>query len=739
VKRRFGLLLLAALPLALWLYTTRAPLQRDRISEPAPAGAERGLPARPGPPQATAEPSGARESAPAEPEITAAPPEPGEAPDPPTPERPGPGQALLRVLAVARETGAPLGGLALGLRPADEEEEEREWDFSTQADPARGVEGDDVLTRPDGRAEFVVRAGYDYELYGGGWSGVAGEARLTPLALTEGEQREVRLAFPTAWLREWHGRVVEFESGRPRDGIGVVVLDAGADTLAEMAELARGTTRGDGRIALRVPEWRRLIVRLEAEGYVASGARLKDEEASSPESAQELALRRTATLAVHVLDSDGAPAAGIEVRVRVPVWGLIEGLIRLDDQVWRAVTAADGRCELPAVPSAADLFVTLARGERTLEWTSMEESFRLEPDERRELEVRLEAGIELGVRVRDGASRPLAEASFALFETSLSFAHPFWRETMLDRWIADSHLSGEKLANGTTDAEGRFVIAHVRPGSYWLAPIDEDLPEAFWYFAIPTGAARHALELTLDRGLLVQGRVIGPDGKGVGDASLWCRTPDGRRSLGEESRADGSFALGPLVAGTYLLGARGGSDPFLAPSAAIEAQAGGPPVTLAMGWGGRIRLAPVDEAGRALGQGTVRLFAGGREVASGDLEVAHVSPGVYDLVFWADEGRIGLRRGLAVRARDDLVVPLEVSPGAVLVFPARNEWGEVERVTLEWEGLDLGWVHGSQYAVGPGSTTVRCFRLGADGEPVLAGAHTRQLAAGEEWQVELPR
>lgn len=60
--------------------------------------------------------------------------------DPPTPAAPAPGQALLRVRAVALEGGAALEGIELDLLALDESDEEHEWRSSTQSDPARGVE-----------------------------------------------------------------------------------------------------------------------------------------------------------------------------------------------------------------------------------------------------------------------------------------------------------------------------------------------------------------------------------------------------------------------------------------------------------------------------------------------------------------------------------------------------------------------------------------------------------------------
>src|SRR5262245_28901893 len=59
--------------------------------------------------------------------------------DPPTPARPGPAQALLRVEVVARETAKALAGVQLGLS-STADDDDHEWRTSTQSDPSRGVE-----------------------------------------------------------------------------------------------------------------------------------------------------------------------------------------------------------------------------------------------------------------------------------------------------------------------------------------------------------------------------------------------------------------------------------------------------------------------------------------------------------------------------------------------------------------------------------------------------------------------
>ncbi len=530
--------------------------------------------------------------------------------DPPTPERPGPGQALLRVEAVALESGAPLAGVELRLFGADDEEEGRDWASSTQTDPARGVENDDVLTDSAGRGEFIVQADYAYELNGAGANGLSDEVDLELAPLREGEQRVVRLALPTAWNFEWHGRVIDGESERALVGVEVVACSARAERIEELVEIARARTVGDGRVVLRLPAWERWLVRCELPGFFSGGS-LVQKAASSFETAQDVVLRRPAALSVSVLDPDGSPAEGIEVRVSVPPWGFIEDW-HGEWARWSLLTGPDGRCAFSELPSAADVFVQLLRGERVLEWTEMAEKFQLQPGERRELEFRLPAGVALNGVVTDRERRPLGGVRLRLLTASIALERPLVAERLLGTWHSPEHMSGRQVASAITDEAGRFTIEEVAPGSWSIGPNEhEDLPSLLWPFVIRREESAPFVELVLDRGLTLEGTVLAPDGESrVRGAAVSCwgtgRLAD-IRLWGEYSDEEGRFRLGPLPAGTYIVQATSADDPLHAKSIEVEAVAGGPPVQVQMRWGGVLRILPTDPEGRPL-QGDVNLL-----------------------------------------------------------------------------------------------------------------------------------
>jgi hypothetical protein len=168
---------------------------------------------------APALPTLVREAVPVEKHVGAN--EAADSPDSLTPGRPGPEQALLRVEVVALETGKPLSGARLFMSPTDDSVE-HEWISSTQPDPSRGVENDDVLTDTEGRGEFVLQTGFAYTLIGDGESGLADEGELALEPLRAGEEREVCLALRTSWDFDWHGRVEDGETGLPIVGAEVI-------------------------------------------------------------------------------------------------------------------------------------------------------------------------------------------------------------------------------------------------------------------------------------------------------------------------------------------------------------------------------------------------------------------------------------------------------------------------------------------------------------------------------------
>jgi hypothetical protein len=664
-----------------------------------------------------------------------------EVPDPPTPAHPGPGEALLRVEITALETGAPLAGVELGIYPVDDDENDREWSFSTQSDPARGVEGDEVVTDAGGRGEFVLRASTPYRLRASGPNGLADEGWEEFAPLAEGEERTLRMGLATAWTFDWHGRVVDGETEQPLAGVEVVARTNSGDSIDESIELARGRTVGDGRIVLRLPAWQHAIVRCEAPGHFWGGSRVR-EEAASPDAAQTVTLRRPAGLAGTVLGSDGSAVPDIEVSVAAPAWQLIEGSY-WDDVLWTGVSNADGRCAFPELPSAVELFVTLRRGERVLAWThSSTDALRLEPGESHAVEWQLAGGARVTGRLVDHGGAPQAGVELVLRAAQLPITNPRLEPLYTGRLVRkeSSDRNAPSVARTSTETDGSFAFEDVSAGGWMLEFDSKGFPELALPFVVHAGEELVELAPVVDRGLAIRGRVLDPEGAPVNGTSIWARgTGVELRFVGArgESRVDGSFTLEPVCAGTYLLETLPLDDPFVARSEPVACRAGDAAVELRLRWGGTLEVTSIDAASGEEVDSRVSVRPA-REGAYETLgwEQQHLPAGHYEVVAWTKD-TIGVLPDLLVGERSAATVDVLLAPGARVSF---GDWSDP---ALDVHGLEvfagaLLRSTGDPLLVPAGPVRVRAWHERLDGtrETVLELEHT--LAAGEEWVVTPP-
>lgn len=662
--------LVASVAVSVWLWLA---LARSRG-----ASAEHAVPAESAPsaaraspePSGAPEPSAAREALPSVAKERKTP--DADDSDPPTPERPGPGQALLRVEVVALETGAPLAGIQLWLW----NEDDIELATSTQTDPARGLEGDDVRTDAAGRAEFVVVAGRSYGITGSDETGKANTRDFQPKLelLVKGQERALHFALPTAWTRDWYGRMVDGETGAPLVGAEVVALLSDSDKpLAGLVQLARALTDGDGRVSFRLPSWTGVTARCAVAGYFW-GACSTEDEAGEPEAAQAVALHRVAALDVTVHEADGHPAPGFEVRMGLNSFELTHES-RSEFLEWKAVTDAAGRCSFAELPSKISLRLHVQHGEGVLVHPSgwiESDGVELAPGEHRALELRLDAGIRLSGRVLDSAGIPLAGVKLILAQGSAYMAGTLLPGPM-DARLLDPRVGRSGGASVTTvsDDDGRFSVEGTPPGVWALGPDtdeDQDLPSVLLFFRIEPGATEKEVELRLDRGLSIRGTVLDPEGKPVRGAFVDCFGPATGTRVHDYSARDGSFSFGPLVQGNYQLRVGGGGDdaPTVIGAEDVEAPAGAQDVVLHQRWGGVLHGRVVNAHGETVEASVELVGFPYSHIEEGSFAFANVPPGNYDLVATSVD-EIGLLASIPVRPQtviEDLEVHLE--PGVHL-------------------------------------------------------------------------
>lgn len=128
-------------------------------------------------------------------------------------------------------------------------------------------------------------------------------------------------------------------------------------------------------------------------------------------------------------------------------------------------------------------------------------------------------------------------------------------------WIAAQRPQGPALGSQhqmrtPTDAAGRFRLGPLRPGTFDLRGQKEDAPPGVLRGVEAGGGARRSdLEIRLDGGARLVGRVLGPDGAAVQGARLDLRCGEDAPRLAELG-PDGAFVFSALPPGTCSLHVR---------------------------------------------------------------------------------------------------------------------------------------------------------------------------------------
>lgn len=633
--------------------------------------------------------------------------------------------ALLRVEVVSLETGAPIPGVHL------------------EVSGARRSATSDAT----GRAEFRVKTGRVQWLTARAWEAQAGSRLVGVEPLTPDEERTIRVALPTAFDSSWFAQVVDGETGLPILGAEVDAYflapdepqpDPGdpllfkafvtpnafvhvPDSLDNRPRLARGTTDADGRVALNLPSWGIDVVRVESEGHFSRF--VEAEGKRSPEAPFTVELLRTAALAVHVLETDGAPAVEIDVWLHVEGFdlerdGFGSGLI-VPERSWAGSTDWAGSCALSGLPARVPMEVELRRGERVLLRPAKRDSepgLKLEPGERRSIEWRLESGCTLAGVVLDAEGQAIPALPLVLAEYRAGSA----RGDGNGRWepIENHEMVDRQFAALTTDASGRFFVAGVPAGDFALAPDDsvEDLPRVGLFFRITPDERSKELELRFERGLTIRGKVLDPEGIPV--AGCWIRATRFERfvpglSVRFDSKRDGSFALGPLVSGWYQVEVTKAPNGLLAPPERVQVHSGQQDLVLKMRWGGLLRGRMVDQAGELVSAHVVLIREDGitSEDGGSAFDFTGLLPGRYALVGTTEDGKVGVLQDLVVEPRsklDDIV--LRVQRGCEVLLRLLGD-GQGRHYEVSWSGTRVakGWLDPGEEArvfVPPGPIVV---------------------------------
>jgi protocatechuate 3,4-dioxygenase beta subunit len=304
-------------------------------------------------------------------------------------------------------------------------------------------------------------------------------------------------------------------AGLVRDDAGNPVAGAGVRVSAgTMEPLVWQTDEAGAFVAPHLPP--HVMLHIQAAGFLTSD--LEQDMAGTPCAGQtEISLVKLGgRISGRVLDGRRFPIAGVRVKAEPP-----EGRVRWATQ--GTVSGADGTFRLSA-PSKGE--VRLVAGHP--DWVSA--SIVAEVGEG--VEIVLSRGVIVRGKVTDEVGEPLA-ASIVL------------------------RADGREVASAVAAPDGAFTAGRVAPGSYQLRASAAGFADQTILLGIeepPEGSAEQtrSVELTLRRGVTLEGRVVDRFDDPVAGAALEARHRSGEgESRAGRSDADGRFRFDGLEPGTW--------------------------------------------------------------------------------------------------------------------------------------------------------------------------------------------
>ncbi|HKV08770.1 MAG TPA: carboxypeptidase-like regulatory domain-containing protein [Thermoanaerobaculia bacterium] len=324
------------------------------------------------------------------------------------------------------------------------------------------------------------------------------------------------------------GTVVDAE-GHPADGVQVELARSRAVSQSEFEAgppdqgLHQTTTGSDGRFTLPDLPAGHFDLSALGPGFRSPLAGpLRVEPGTEPLDLGTFTLERTGVLKGWVHDPEGLPVPEAEVWVR--------SREKSSERRPAAVTGADGRFEIPGLPSRGWEGLVVCR-------KGFVQALAEPPGASREpVEVVLSPTIPLSGKVVDSRGEPVVGIRVAAVSESAL------RSSRIG-------LAGEDFCRPElprSDVEGRFSLDLEEPGWYYLqAPVGEGvLPTMSGPVPVPSD---EEVVLTLDAGVPVEGKVVDSEGKPVLGARI---TTDRARGA---SGADGSYRLAGVTPGIHFL------------------------------------------------------------------------------------------------------------------------------------------------------------------------------------------
>ncbi|MEM6572466.1 MAG: carboxypeptidase-like regulatory domain-containing protein, partial [Planctomycetota bacterium] len=447
------------------------------------------------------------------------------------------------------------------------------------------------------------------------------------------------------------GTVVPAQGGAIDEPAAVVARfrPEGGRGRARRAE--RAAVANDGTFALTLPVGA-TRVELDLDAVTLSLAEPVEVSIDPPPGPVALAAVRGGCLRVVFTGSaadaeDAVPGDGFEL--------IAKGVANGESVDRRAGLAGDGTVRFGGLPSDSAWRVHLT-SPRFVDRIVPARLVR--PGEIAAVEVPLERGVTVRGRVVDHEGEPVPDADVTLRS---------WKHF-------DAAILTGRNVSGTTDADGRFELGGLLPGEVSVRAFAEGFRSASERLGERTAEDLvDGLEIRLDPGRRVDGRVVWPDGEAAAGADVRVASIGRSWTYARDVRADeeGRFAVTGLGRGPWRVGAWLDHPETREPWRAVLEPVTGGGVTLTLGEGARLTGVVVDDRGEPIER--VRVTAtpvgvgGGADPVKerskdpeGRFELEGVGEGTWDLTAHAK----GHGEGFPVRVE----VPLDLD-GARIVLP----------------------------------------------------------------------
>lgn len=515
-------------------------------------------------------------------------------------------------------------------------------------------------------------------------------------------------------------------------------------------EIPSVVTTGDGSFELPPVPIAIRAARIDADRYGPALFRIDDDH-DTPEKALEIRLRPAARLEVRLEGGTGLPLPDHSVRLTARPWAMAaspaQGFAG-SDVVWNGTTDLAGECVFPELPPEISLDAEILRMDDVVR--RIETPVVLKPREIRSVTWVVGGGSRVTGILLDQDEVPIPSCRLWLARR-IRAGEPAERPAYFDEGDDDGVVN-----RANTDRDGRFEIASVPPGRWWLGPAAarrfQNAPSrsAAGPLAIPIDVPEGVdrdVTLRTGRGLYIRGTVVAPDGS-VLERTV---TVQGIRAgtLGfvmARTEENGSFALGPLAPGAHEIRALGFGSSFVS-SDSIEARSGEEGVVLRLREGGSIRGVVLDATGSSVPGASVMLSADPpvetlqmttTRGPGGDpgFVFTGLESGVYHVSAVTSSGSIGFVSGIdltAGTARDD--IEIRVSPGGRLRirYEGPTEYAQYRvqqgSVAVAADGIQSGT--SDEVFVPPGLNRVS-LRIGRE----LVGEETVVVRVGAAAEVE---